>query len=357
MYSGKNSRPDQNSFRPLLKRLATGPASLKDMDPADAELAMQLILTGEATPAQAAGFLLVGRAKGNSSPELAAFARAMQNFSRRITIPHGPPVVSVTGGFDGKLRTFNIGAAASLVAAAAGGKVLILGCEDTPPKSGRTSFQALRSLGVNVPHSLKEAGDLLEEVGIAVTTLDHYLPELYQLLPLRREMVVRTALNVSEKLVSPVAGSRFLVGVNHRSHVESIPQALAESPVQCALVVQAIEGSDEAPLDGNSALVWVREDKIEEFRITPESLGLPRATKAHIPWQSSQEESRTLLSALNGTEGPVQSLILYNAALRLWVGDPETALPEHLQRARTALESGAVLELLGKLRQAVLVPG
>jgi hypothetical protein len=110
-----------------------------------------------------------------------------------------------------------------------------------------------------------------------------------------------------------------------------VPAALAELGACRALVVQAIEGSDEAPLDGNSALVWVSEEgEVEEFRISPESVGLSRATKAHIPWSGPEDEARLLLNTLDGEEGPVRYLILYNAALRLWVGDGNTPLSDHL---------------------------
>jgi anthranilate phosphoribosyltransferase len=339
---------EREEFRAIMKGFAKGPSSLRDLDPEVAQRAMALILGGAASPPQVSGFFLIGRAKGNSPAELAAFSRTMERAARRLEAP-GPPVVSVTGGFDGKVRTINFGSASSLLAAAAGGRVLLLGSEGTPPKEGRTVFDALRGLGVEAPQSLAGAAASLQDHGLAATTLDHYLPELYALLPLRREMVVRTALNVSEKLFSPVAGSRFLVGVNHRSHVEAVPAALAELKVSRALVVQAIEGSDEAPLDGSSALVRVEGEEVEEFRLEPASLGLSRVTRSEVPWKGPEDEARRLLSALEGKEARLGELLVYNAALRLWVADGGAPLEDHLGRAREALFSGAALALLERL--------
>ena len=341
-------------FAPYLKVLARGPDSLADLEPEVAEKATELILRGVASPAQIAGFFLIGRAKGNSASELAAISRAMRRFCRPIEAPPGPPVVTVTGGFDGKTRTFNVGAAASLVAAAAGGRILVLGGEDVPPKAGRTNIDALRNLGMKAPQTLDEASSSLKEHGFAATTPEHYLPELHGLLQLRREMVRRTALNVSEKLVSPVPASRILVGMTHRyPFLKTIPEALVDLGVDRALVFQAIEGSDEAPLDGNSALVWVKDGKLEEFRIPPESLGLLRATKASVPWNDPEDEARRLFSALNGEEGPVSDLVLYNAALRLWVADDGAPLEDHLDKVRETLLSGDALALLERLRPPV----
>jgi anthranilate phosphoribosyltransferase len=344
-------------FAPYLKILARGPGNLADLEPEVAEEATELILRGVASPAQAAGFFLVGRAKGNSATELSAISRAMRKFCHHVEALPGPPVVTVSGGFDGKTRTFNVGAAGSLVAAAAGGRILALGGENVPPKAGRTNFDALKNLGVKAPQTLDEARASLEEHGFAATTPQHYLPRLHGLLQLRREMVRRTALNVSEKLVSPVSGSRILVGMTHRHpFLDTIPEALVNLGVDCALVFQAIEGSDEAPLDGNSALVWVKDGHIEEFRIPPESLGLSRTTKANIPWKNPEDEARRLLYALHGEEGPVSNLIIYNAVLRLWVADEDTPLEDHLNNARATLLSGSALGLLERLRQPLAAP-
>lgn len=346
-------------FRELLKVRARGPAHLGFLAPELCERAMEFMLSGEATPAQIGGFLLVGRAVGDSPAELAAYARAACSFIRTIAPPPDSPVVTVTGGFDGKVRTFNVGAAASLVAAAAGGRVLMLGCEDTPPKEGRTVFDALRGLGVSSPHTAMEAELSLAEHGFSATSAEHYLPELHALLDLRWEIMRRTALNVVEKIVSPVPGSRMMIGVTHRPFLESIPVALMDLGIEHALVYGAIEGSDEASLDGSSSLVRMRNGETEEFRVSPESVGLSRATRADIPWRSPEDETNRSLAALEGEAGPVGDLILYNAALRLWTAteDDVTSLAGCVERAREALSSGAAIRLLGTLRQPIPVGG
>lgn len=339
-------------FAQILKERARGPGHSGHLDPGLCERAMHLILAGKATPVQIGGFLLVGRAIGDSAAELAAYARALRAWTRTIEVPPAPPTVAVAGGFDGKLRTFNLGAAASIVAAAAGGRMLLVGCENTPPKCGRTVFDALRNLGIPSPDDLGEARRSLTERGFAATTPDHYLPELHALLKLRREMARRTVLSVAEKMVSPVPGSRFLVGFTHRRpFLETLPDALVKLGVKHALVVQTIEGSDEAPLDGSSVVVRVRSGNREEMLISPESLGLGRATKAHIPWEGAGKERAHLMAALEGRGSPARDLLIYNAALRLWVAGEDAPLIEHVERARDALDSGAALALVGELRR------
>ena len=155
-------------------------------------------------------------------------------------------------------------------------------------------------------------------------------------------------MSVVEKMVSPIPGSRFMIGVTHRPFLESIPKTLVNLGVEHALVYQAIEGSDEAPLDGNSSLVRVKDGAFEEFRVPPESLGLSRATKANVPRKGEEDEAYRLSDALSGEEGPVHDLILYNAALRLWAADETAPLEDHLEDARAALRSGGALELVDR---------
>lgn len=271
-------------------------------------------------------------------------------------MPEDRPVVTVSGGFDGKLRTLNVGAAASLVAAAAGARALMPGCEGTPPKQGRTVFDALRGLGVSPPSSPGEAEGSLLEHGFAAVNAEHYLPELHALLGLRWEMVRRTVLNVVEKLVSPVPGSRMMVGMTHRPFLRSIPEALVRLGVEHALVFQAVEGSDEAPMDGNSAMVRVRDGGTEELNIAPESVGLPRATRAQIPWTNAGDETQSVLAALEGEEGPAKSLILYNAALRLWMVGEAGSVRAGVEKADGVVRSGSALALLETLRRPSVVP-
>ncbi|CAN5910378.1 N/A [soil metagenome] len=341
------------TFAPYLKAQARGPANLGELDPDFSEEAMDLILAGVASPVQTSGFLLVGRARTESFSEIAAYARATQRFVRSIEPAVGDPVVTVAGSFDGKVRTFNVGAAASLVAAAAGGRVLMIGGQGVPPKFGHTIFDSLNRLGVDAPQTLDEAEDSLRDRSFAATTPQHYLPELHGMLQLRREMVRRTALNVVEKIISPISASPMMIGVTHRPFLETIPKALIELSTDRALVYQAIEGPDEAPLDGNSSLVRVRYGEIEEFTISPESLGLSRATKAHIPWTGPIDEARALRSALEGNDGPVKDLILYNAALRLWMLDDGIPLENCMERARETLGSNTTSSLASGLREAV----
>ena len=276
-------------------------------------------------------------------------------------MPPPGPVLTVTGGFDGKLRTTNLGAASALVAAAAGAKVLIASSESVPPKEGRTSLSALRSLGAAAPQTIEKSEDSLAKLGLAVTSPAYYLPELHALLQRRREMVRRTALNVSEKLISPVPGSAMMVGMTHRNpFLKTMPEALLELGVERALVFQAIEGSDEAPLDGSSALVVVESGRISEIIVSPESIGLRKVSRSEIPAPETGPPDPAQ-HVLEGGAGPLRDLILYNAALRIWMSEEESnrlsptspledGLTEPLERARHALDNGSALGLLGSLR-------
>jgi anthranilate phosphoribosyltransferase len=232
-----------------------------------------------------------------------------------------------------------------------------VGSENVPPKEGHTNLSALRGLGARAPQSIEEAGESLSSRGFAATSLAHYLPELHGLLQLRREMARRTALSVSEKLVSPVGGSSMMVGMTHRKpFLETMPQALVELGVRRALVFQAIEGSDEAPLDGASAIVLIEDGQTWETTVSPEELGLGKVSRSELP-APDEEGEHPAWSALMGEPGPVRDVILYNAALRIWMCEEdalgssslEESLMDPLNRARKALDGGFARRLLGSL--------
>ncbi len=146
--------------RPVPQGPGSGTGAPRELDPETSEAALALILRRVASPPQISGFLLVGRARTESFRELAAYARALRRFVRELEPPPGPPVVTVADRFDGKLHTFNVGAA-SLVAAAAGGRVLMLGGEGVPPKFGHTTFDTLKRFGLPIPDT---PGEVVESL-------------------------------------------------------------------------------------------------------------------------------------------------------------------------------------------------
>jgi len=155
-------------------------------------------------------------------------------------------------------------------------------------------------------------------------------------------MARRTVLNVVEKIVSPTPDPRMMIGITHRPFLKSIPAALMHLGVEHALVYGAIEGSDEAPLGGSSSLVRVWYGETKEFRVSPDSAGLSRATRADITWESAEDETNRSQAALEGEPGPVGDLVLYNAALKLWTAaDESTSLARCVEWAKDRRGPGA----------------
>jgi anthranilate phosphoribosyltransferase len=150
----------------------------------------------------------------------------------------------------------------------------------------------------------------------------------------------------------------MMVGITHRKpFLETMPRALIELGVERALVFQAIEGSDEAPLDGSSAIVVVERGQTWETTLSPERLGLSKVSRSELP-APDPEGAHSARAVLEGEMGPLRDVILYNAALRLWMcGEDdmgrsplEERLAGPLERAREALDGDRALALLEDLR-------
>src|SRR6188472_361250 len=88
----------------------------KNLSAAEAEAAMNIIMTGQATPAQIGAYLVALRMKGETVDEITGSARAMRGNAVPITLANsGGPVYDTCGtGGDGA-NTFNISTAAAFL--------------------------------------------------------------------------------------------------------------------------------------------------------------------------------------------------------------------------------------------------
>ena len=78
-------------------------------------------MSGEATTAQIAGFLIAMRLKGETVEEITGFARVMRDMA--MPIDADPSAIDTCGTGGDMASTFNISTTAALVAAGMGAKV------------------------------------------------------------------------------------------------------------------------------------------------------------------------------------------------------------------------------------------
>jgi anthranilate phosphoribosyltransferase len=328
--------------REALRRLTAGESLGRD----ETEALFGSMMDGEVSDPLKAALLVALRMKGEAVAEIAGAAAAMRR--RATPIPHRRPAVVDTCGTGGDgAGTFNISTAAALVAAAAGAPVAKHGNRSVSSRSG--SADVLAALGMRLDEDPATAGRALEEVGICFLFAPYFHPGMREVMPVRRELALRTVFNVLGPLTNPAGARRQLMGVYAASLVEPIGQVLAELGSEHALVVHGDDGLDEITTTGVTRVCEVRGGEVSSYTIEPEAFGLRRAEPAELKGGGPEENAALMRGVLAGVAGALADVTALNAGAALYVAGLAADLPAGIAKARAALASGEAAEKLAQL--------
>ena len=328
--------------RHALERLVGG----GDLTREETEALFGRLMDGELSDPVKAALLIALRMKGEEPAEIAGAAAAMRR--RSVKIPHSRLAVVDTCGTGGDGRgTFNISTAAALVASAAGVPVAKHGNRSVSSKSG--SADVLAALGVKIDVTPEVAGRALDEIGIAFLFAPVLHPAMREVMPVRRELALRTVFNVLGPLTNPAGARRQLMGVYAPHLVERIGRVLAELGAEHALVVHGDDGLDEISTTGTTRIAEVKDGAVRTFALEPEDLGLARATLADLAGGGPEENAAAMRRLLAGEPGPLADIVIANAGAAIWVGGLAEDLGGGAALAREALGSGAAARKLEDL--------
>ncbi len=319
----------------------------EDLSRAETEELFGWLMDGELSEAMKAAMLVALAMKGEAASEIAGAAAAMRE--RVIAIPHNVErVVDTCGtGGDGK-GTFNISTAAAVVAAAAGVPVAKHGNRSVSSRSG--SADVLAALGVAIDATPEEAGRALESIGIAFLFAPRLHPAMKQVMPVRKELGVRTLFNVLGPLTNPAGARRQVMGVYAERLVEVVGRVLLELGCEHALVVHGSDGLDEITITGPTRIAEVRAGEVEVYDFEPRDLGVERARPEDLAGGSPEDNAELFRGILGCAGGPLADVTALNAAAALYAGGVARDLPDGLARARVAIRSGAAARKLDELK-------
>ena len=306
-----------------------------------------LLMDGEVSDPMKAALLVALRMKGEAVPEICGAAAAMR--CRLTPIPHSRERVVDTCGTGGDGRgTFNISTAAALVAAAAGLPVAKHGNRSVSSRSG--SADVLAALGVRIEADAATAARALDELGIAFLFAPLLHPAMREVMPVRRELGMRTIFNVLGPLINPAGADRQVMGVYADSLVEPIGQVLCELGAVHALVVHGADGLDEITTTGATHVSEVRDGAVRTYRIEPAELGLPRARLEDLLGGTPEDNARLMHRVFGGEAGPLADVTAANAGAAVYVAGLAPTLREGVQVAQGVLAAGAAARKLAELK-------
>lgn len=329
------------SLVPFLQRV-TGRENLSC---AEAREAMQIILSGRASEAQIAGFLVALCMKGETVEELVGFAQAMREMAEPIEI--GPPLLDTCGtGSDG-LSTFNISTVAAFVVAGAGVRVAKHGNRSISSRCG--SADLLESLGIRVSLTPGEVARAIRDIGIGFLFAPSFHAAMKHAQPVRLALQMRTVFNLLGPLTNPAGANAQLVGALSPKAAELMAGALAALGLQRGFVVHGSDGLDEITTTGPTLVFEIREGDVERFTVNPGDFGVPRADLSALRGGDKEDNCAIAREILRGAHGAHRDIVLVNASAALVAAGAVIDFREGVALAGESIDSGAALRKLEEL--------
>jgi anthranilate phosphoribosyltransferase len=332
---------DMPDFRALIAIVADG----RSLSVAEARMAFDVMMSGDATPSQMGAFLMALRVRGETVDEITGGVMTMREKMTPIIAPPDAMDIVGTGG-DGK-GTVNISTATAIVVAGCGVPVAKHGNRAASSKTGTTDVQS--ALGINVDADFALLQTALDEVGLCFMAAPRHHGAMRNVGPTRVEMGTRTIFNILGPLSNPAGVKRQLIGVFDRHWIRPMAETLRTLGSERIWVVHGADGTDEITSTGPTYVAALEDGEITEFEITPEQAGIPTASLADLQGGEAEENAAALLALLQGAPGAYRDVVLFNAAAALIIAGKAADLPGGVAIAARAIDDGKALEKLNRL--------
>ena len=308
---------------------------------------MRLVMEGKVPPVQLAAILMGLHVKTESVSEIAAAASVMREFSTKVDASGLDHLVDTCGTGGDKAHSFNISTTAAFVAAAAGARVAKHGGRAVSSQSG--SADVLEALGVNLDLTPGQVTVCIREVGLGFMFAPNHHPAMKHAAPVRKELGMRTILNILAPLTNPAGAPNQVMGVFHVDLVGIQARVLKMLGSRHVLTVHGHDGLDEITITGPTHVAELKHDFITEYTIDPKQFGLDAAPIESIQVKDAADSRARVESVLANEPGPSRDVVMLNAAAALYVSGVVPSLWDGVAVARDVLESGAARAKLDQL--------
>jgi len=329
------------TFQDLIAKVASGQVLGAD----DAYQAFNLMMSGDATPAQIGGFLMALRVRGETVDEIIAGAKVMREKALKVEAPTDAIDNCGTGG--DASGTWNISTGAAFVIAACGVPLAKHGNRALSSKSG--TAQALEELGVNINTPPEKITECIAKAGMGFMMAPNHHAAMKHVGPVRVELGTRTMFNLLGPLSNPAGTKRQLIGVFAEEWVEPLAHVLKGLGSEKVWVVCGSDGLDEITTTGPTKVAALEDGEVKIFTIHPDDAGLPLADPADLKGGDPVLNAAKLKALLKGEPGPYRDIVLLNAAAALVVADKARDLKHGVTLGAEAIDSGAALGVLETL--------
>ena len=320
----------------------------KDLSQQQTQDVFQLIMSGEATPAQIGAFLAAIRVKGETPEEIAGAALVMRSLATKVDV-QDKHLVDTCGTGGSGVKLFNISTAAAFVVAAAGAKVAKHGNRKMTSFSG--SADVLEAAGVNLTLSPEQIAQCVLEVGVGFMFAPAHHSAMRFAGPVRQEIGVRTMMNVLGPMTNPANAKRQVIGVFDHQWQRKMAEVLKLLDSEHAMIVHS-EGLDEIRLDAPTRVVELKQGDITEYEISPTDLGVdlqPSSVMTELSATSTEHSLALVKASLTQADSLAADIVSLNAGAAIYVAGVATTLSNGVAMAQDAISAGLANERLNEL--------
>jgi anthranilate phosphoribosyltransferase len=310
-----------------------------DLDGGTMTAAMDAIMTGQATAAQVAGFLVALRLKGETVTEITAAAEVMRKLASGVDLGALEHTVDIVGTGGDASSTFNVSTTSIFVAAAAGCRVAKHGNRSVSSKSG--AADVLEAAGLRLDLTPDQVEQCVREVGVGFMFAPAHHGAMKHAIGPRRELGIRSIFNVLGPLTNPAGVPRQVLGVFAEDLLLPLAEVLQRLGAEHVLVVHARDGLDEISIAERTDIAELKEGVITRYSVAPEDFGLGRASLDRIRVEDPAQSLGLLTTVLDNQPGPARDIVVLNSGAAIYAADVAESLAEGVRLADQVIANGA----------------
>lgn len=308
---------------------------------------MNLIMSGKVNNSQIAGLLLSLRTKGETAEEVAGFAKAMRDNSIKVKNVNDAIDVCGTGGDNS--GTFNISTAAAFVVAGAGIKMAKHGNRSISSKSG--SADVLIDLGLDVNLSPEQSAEAINKIGVSFLFAPNYHPAMKYVMPVRKDLSMKTVFNILGPLTNPANTKRQVIGTYNYETADLMAEASKHLEMEKVCFVCTENKFDEVLLNGKTKIVEVSGMESKEYFVDNSTFGFPEISINDIKGDDAKTNAKIICDVFeNNVKSPAYYVVAANAALGLYVAGLDKDLRRCTKIAEESILTGKALSKIIELK-------
>jgi len=284
-----------------------------------------------------ASFLTVFNMRPISSEELDGFRAGLMQKCIRISF-RGQDCLDIVGtGGDGK-DTFNISTLSAVVMAGAGVKVAKHGNNSVSSVCG--SSNVLQHLGYTFLKEEDQLNAQLDKYNLCFLHAPYFHPAMKSVVPIRRELGVKTFFNMLGPLVHPAQPKYNFLGV-YNATLSRLYQYILKKQNREFAVVYNLDGYDEISLTDDFLVRTASDNKT----MNPSDFGLDFCTPSELyGGKDVASNAKIFMNVLkNKCTASQKNVIIANAGYGIHLYDKNTSLEDAVLIAKESIESGNAL--------------